>query len=209
MEIEMKYRIKDKSTAELIEADEYLNTASDPDSREKIFMKAAYFDTEDHVLMHHDIAFRVRSEGPLIVASLKWNGVSQNGMHSREEINVPVNDEACFLQPDPQLFRESETGQYMIQLIGDRKLVSVLEINFLRTKMRVDTGECFCEVAIDLGEIVTDVGTEPICELEIELFTGDATCIEQIGGRLAEIYELEPEDQTKYARGLRLARLIP
>lgn len=208
MELEMKYRIPDKDTADQIEHDAYLFSICDPSSREKVYMKAAYFDTEDHILMQHDMAFRIRMEGQLIVASLKWNGVSHHGLHSREEINVPVNDEGCFLKPDPRIFIESGPGQHLLELIGDRPLVSVLEISFLRTKMRADTGDCICEVAIDVGEIITDAGNEPIMELEIELFSGEDSCIETIGRKIAETYGLEAEDRTKYARGLRLAGLI-
>lgn len=204
MEIEMKYTIDSKETADKIWEDEGLLLIAEENSREKVYMKAAYFDTEDRILAKNDIAFRVRMEGSRVVASLKWNGECEDGLHTREEINVPFGDEACFIMPDPAIFRESEAGRAMIDILAGRPLHNVLETRFLRSKMKVDSGTCICEVAIDIGEIVTDFGSEPICELEIELFTGDEESIKQIGNGLVTKYGLVPQDQSKYARGLRI-----
>lgn len=204
MEIEMKYGIKDKEIARSIWEDEYLLSMEEKDSREKVYMKASYFDTDDYILSKNDIAFRVRMEGSRIVASLKWKGASVEGLHTREEINVPVNDEACFIMPDPEIFKESDIGRDMITLLAGRPLHSLLETRFLRSRMRIDTGKTICEVAIDEGEIVTDYGILPICELEIELFSGDQEEVRKIGDTLAEKYGLVPEDRSKYARGLKL-----
>lgn len=204
MEIEMKYGIGDKEIAKSIWEDEYLTSIEEKDSREKVYMKASYFDTDDYILSKNDIAFRVRMEGARIVASLKWKGASKDGLHTREEINVPVNDEACFIAPDPEIFKESDIGRDMIELVAGKSLHSLLETRFLRSKMRVDTGKTICEVAIDEGEIVTDFGSLPICELEIELFTGDQEDVLDIGRTLAEKYGLTAENRSKYARGLKL-----
>jgi len=204
MEIEMKYGIGDKEIAQKIWEDDYLLGMEEKDSREKVYMKASYFDTEDYILSGNDIAFRVRMEGSRIVASLKWNGASEKGLHTREEINVPVNDEACFIMPDPDFFKESDIGRDMIALVAGKPLHSMLETRFLRSRMRIDTGKSICEIAIDEGEIVTDYGTLPICELEIELFSGDQEEVRQIGDTLAQKYGLSEEDRSKYARGLKM-----
>ncbi len=206
MEIEMKYTIDSKETADRIWEDQSLLLIAEENSREKVYMKAAYFDTEDRILAKNDIAFRVRMEGTRVVASLKWNGESDNGLHTREEINVPVIDEACFIMPDPAIFKESESGKVMIDILDGKPLHNVLETRFLRSKMKVDTGTSICEVAIDIGEIVTDFGNEAICELEIELFTGDEASIREIGSGLAEKYDLIPQNQSKYARGLKILK---
>jgi len=204
MEIEMKYVIGDREIAKSIWEDEYLSGIEEKDSREKVYMKASYFDTDDYILSKNDIAFRVRMEGARIVASLKWNGSSVEGLHTREEINVPVNDEACFIAPDPEIFKEAEMGREMIELVGGKPLHSLLETRFLRSRVRIDTGKSICEIAIDEGEIVTDFGNLPICELEIELFTGDQEEVQKLGDMLAAKYSLIPEDRSKYARGLKL-----
>ena len=200
----MKYGIGDKETAKSIWEDEYLLSIEEKDSRERVYMKASYFDTDDYILSKNDIAFRVRMEGSRIVASLKCNGACVDGLHTREEINVPVNDEACFIMPDPEIFKESDIGRDMIALVQGKALHSLLETRFLRSRMRIDTGKSICEVALDEGEIVTDFGNLPICEMEIELFSGDQEDVLRIGKTLAEKYQLTAEDRSKYARGLKL-----
>ena len=202
MEIEMKYGIKDKDSAEAIWEDDFLNEMGDVDARETVFMKAAYFDTKVHILSKNDIAFRVRMEGNRIVASLKWNGSGEEGLHIRKEINVPVDDPACFIQPSPDLFKESDTGRMLMNLIGDQLIYSMLEIHILRRRLRLDTGDSIVEVAVDTGEIITDFGNLPICELEIELFSGEKEDVKAIGTKLAEKYNLVPLNVSKYARGL-------
>ena len=204
MEIEMKYAIADKATAEAIWENDYLSDIGEVDSRETLFMKSAYFDTESRILSAHDVAFRVRMEGNRVVASLKWNGGSENGLHKREEVNVPVADPACFIEPSPQIFKESETGREMIELIGSNRLESILEIHYLRRRMRVDNGRSILEVAIDTGNVLTDFGELPICELEIELFSGDEEDVVAIGIEFAKRFQLIPLNESKYARGLKL-----
>lgn len=206
MEIEMKYGIKDKELAETIWEDADLVKIREEDSVEKVYMKATYFDTEDHILSKNDIAFRVRMEGKRIIASLKWNGECEEGLHTREEINVPVNDEACFIDPKPEIFKESEPGRKMMELIEGKKLTSLLETSFLRSRFRIDSGKSISEVAIDVGEIITNFGNLPICELEIELFSGDQEDMKKIGQKLEEKYNLTYENRSKYARGLELLK---
>ncbi|MDR3242565.1 MAG: CYTH domain-containing protein [Clostridiales Family XIII bacterium] len=205
MEIELKYGVSAEAAA-LIWEDEYIRSIEEKDSRERIYMKAAYFDTDDRRLLRSDVAFRVRMEGNRIVASLKWNGSEVGGLHTREEINVPIDDETCFIQPDPAIFRESGAGKTLLELLEDSKLHSVFETNFLRSRVRVDTGGCICEVSVDEGEIVTDFGNLPIRELEIELFSGEQAALLQIGEKLAGQYSLAPESRTKYERGLQLLK---
>lgn len=208
MEIEMKYGIGDKETAASIWDDEYLLSVEEAETREKILMKAAYFDTEDFVLSKNDIALRVRMEGNRIVATLKWKGKNEGGLHIREEINVPVDDEACFIMPDPQIFKESEIGQEVIALLGFKKLHSIMETNFVRSRFRIDNGGGIMEVSIDNGEIITDKGNSPISEVEIELFSGEQGALEAVTKTIANKYNLEPEEKSKYARGLELLGFV-
>ncbi|MDR3294744.1 MAG: CYTH domain-containing protein [Clostridiales Family XIII bacterium] len=204
MEIELKYKVRDKESIAAILADDYLAGMEEKGTREQILMKAAYFDTEDYILSKNDVAFRVRMEGARIIASLKWKDSGSNGLHIREEINVPVDDPGCFLRPDPAIFKESEVGKDVAELLNGKPLQSILEMTFLRSRFRVDTGEVICEVSLDDGDIVTDQGELHLSEMEIELFTGETDGLLEIGRVLAEKYGLVPEAESKYARGLRL-----
>jgi inorganic triphosphatase YgiF len=204
MEIELKYSIPDDLTADRIWEDAQLLSWEEEDTREKVAMKAAYFDTDDMVLSHHDIAFRIRKEGTRIVASLKWGGKTEGALFQRQEINVPVDDEACFMMPSPQLFKESDIGKQIIDLIAGRRLNCIVEMSFMRRRFRIDKDDTIIEVSIDNGEIITDRGTEPISEIEFELFSGEQDVLTKLGGELAEKYQLSPGLSSKYKRGLTL-----
>lgn len=209
MEIELKYGVPNKEIMDKIWDDQWIRQIEEADTREDILMKAAYFDTEDRILSANDIAFRVRMEGKKIVASLKWSDKtpSFSGLHIREEINVPVDDDACFISPKPDIFKESKEGRDLLEVVGDSPLVNILEMTFIRKKVRLDNEECICELSLDNGKIVTDKNEEVISELEIELFSGEQDELLKIGQTIAEKYNLKPEKRSKYSRGLTLMEI--
>lgn len=206
MEIELKYLVPDKETMDKIWDDEYVSEIEEKGSREDILMKAAYFDTEDRILSKNDIAFRVRMEGGKTIASLKWNDKDQSisGLHVREEINVPVADDTCFIAPKPDIFKESPEGRDLLEVVENSPLVNIMEMTFVRKSVRLDDGDCICELSLDDGKIICDGGEEPIREMEIELFTGEQDCLLKIGDTIVKKYGLRPENRSKYSRGLRL-----
>lgn len=201
MEVELKYLIDSKETADELFNDAYLFSIEEKETREKVFFKAAYFDTKDYILSKHDIAFRVRMEGEQLVASLKWRGKVEAGLHRREEINVPVDDPQCYIMPSPEIFAESDIGKEVIRLVGENQLVSLMEMGFLRSRFRVDTGNSIIEVALDMGEILTDSGNLPIQEVELELYSGEESGLLELGEKLSRTYELLPFNESKYLRG--------
>ena len=126
--------------ADRIWNDPYLKKLEEADSRHQGHFNGRYFDTEDLVLQKNDIAYRVRQEGTKVVASLKWNGETNGALHCREELNVNLGNDAD-TSPVPSVFSESEVGQKMLTLIGDKPLVCIMEVNVLRRHMRVDIGK--------------------------------------------------------------------
>lgn len=206
MEIELKYQIHDESDIERIFQDPYLMKIKDHKTDEEIEMHAVYFDTEDRRLYREGIAFRVRKEGLKLVATLKWNGSSEDGMHKREEINVPVSDEEKLHTPDIKIFDQSEMCEVLEKVVGSRTLLPVMDIFFKRRQMRLDTGKSICELSVDRGEIVAGGRTAPISELEIELYSGEESDMKALGDTVAEKYQLCAEDASKYKRGLDLMK---
>lgn len=206
MEIELKYTVPDKETMEKIWNDNFVSEIEEEGTREDLLMKAAYFDTDDRILSKNDIAFRVRMEGKKTVASLKWNDKdsSISGLHMREEINVPVSDDACFISPRPDIFKESSEGRDLLEVVGDSPLMNILEMTFVRKSVRLDNGNCICELSLDEGKIIGDKGEEIIREMEIELFSGEQEDLIEIGDIITEKYNLTPEKRSKYSRGMRL-----
>ncbi len=206
MELEMKYAIPSKEMADEIWNDPQLARITDSAEPETVVMKAVYFDTEDGALRENNVTLRVRAEGESAYATLKWGGSAQDGLHERQEINIPVSGEEAFINPPVGLFQESQDGQDLIALLSGRPLRNLLETRFLRRRKRLVCGESLMEMAVDTGTIVTDRGTAPILELELELFAGEKKDLLETGGRIAERYGLQPENRSKFARGIALLR---
>lgn len=204
MEIELKYQIGNAEYIEKIFQDEHLLQIKDERTEEELEMHAVYFDTEDRKLYREGIAFRVRKEGNALVGTLKWNGSSEDGMHKREEINVPVDDEEKLTTPDIGIFAQSEMCEVLEKIVGERKLMPLMDIYFLRRQVRLDTGNCICELSVDKGQVVVNGKMAPICEMEIELYSGEEAEMIALGAEFAEKYQLQAEDTSKYKRGLDL-----
>lgn len=204
MEIELKYHIDDEKQAEAIFTDPEILEITDEKSDETIIMKAAYFDTEERRLSREGMTFRVRREGERIVGTLKWNGKSDNGMHVREEVNVPVTDENKLLSPDIEIFKKTPIYDELRQLIGKRELFKVIGVDVVRRQVRVDTGASICEISYDSGKVYAGNKEGIISEMEIELYSGDREDMEKLGNRISEKYNIRQENRSKFRQGLEL-----
>lgn len=200
MEIELKYRIPTPKVAEEIWKDKTFFHLEEEGSREEMCFDAKYYDTEDRALHQNEIAYRVRKEGETWVASLKWKGHTEGALHVREELNVSVDCD----KPAPEVFRDSEIGSHLLEVIGGKQLHCLLETRYHRKRFRIDTGDGLYELSLDDGLILTPYGQERILEVELELFSGKTEELEQLGAKMCEKYGLVKEENSKYARGLAL-----
>lgn len=208
MEIELKYSIGNSEIADAIWDDEEIGQMEENGSRSQEELSAIYFDTATFDLLKNDIAYRIRSEGNRVIATLKWNGKATGPLHTREELNVNLGEGSHPDQPDPTVFAQSEIGGELLDIIGDKPLSGFMEVHVSRRKVRVDTNQAIAEIALDIGSIVTKNGTCPICEAEIELFSGKEESMMALGEHLSRKYGLEPETRSKFARGLALLNKI-
>jgi inorganic triphosphatase YgiF len=209
MELELKYKIESVEKYDKILSDMWIRSHAEYAEPEAVRMKAAYFDTEDHTLIRHDVAFRIRSEGERTLATLKWrdNEEGISGLFSRSEINIPISDQVCFFHPDPDIFKESLEGKDLLDLIDGRPLINVFDMVFTRKRFRIDYGQSIMEVALDEGVIVAGQESVPLRELEIEIYSGEKSDLLAVGKKLADKYGLVPEPKTKFTRGVELLNL--
>lgn len=204
MEIELKYHIDNEDLANSIFEAEEILAITDANSDESIIMRAVYFDTEDKRLSRELMAFRVRREGSKLVATLKWNGQSEDGMHVREEINIPVNDESKLENPDIDIFLETPMYDNLKHIIGNRSLDKVIEVDIIRRQVRLDTGKSICELSYDNGKVLAGDKEGIISEMELELYSGDRGDMEDLGMQIAQKYGLVAENKSKFRQGLEL-----
>jgi len=207
MEIELKYKIESIEQCDKILNDPWIRKIAGEAGPETVRMKAAYFDTEDHVLIRHNVAFRIRTEGSRTVATLKWrddedDGIS--GLYIRSEINIPLSDNSCFFCPDPNVFKESAEGKDLLDILDGNPLVNVFDMIFTRKRVRVDYEDSLLELSIDEGVIVAGTKSVLLRELEIEVYSGNKEDLLAVGKKIAKTYGLEPEPKTKFTRGVEL-----
>ena len=207
MEIELKYLLRDNLAKDRILNDNHLLEIKDPSCDETIQMKAVYFDTEEGNLRRLQIALRVRFENEKVVVTLKWKGSARDGLHVRGELNVP-SDIGYLENPTVDIFKGSEIYDELLADFSDKKLLPVMEMDYVRKAVQVDTGKSISVVSIDEGTIHTQKGDDEILEVEVELYSGDREDMVALGGELAAKYNLETSDKSKYQRGLELLGVI-
>ncbi|MBQ0005235.1 MAG: CYTH domain-containing protein [Clostridiales bacterium] len=201
METEFKYRVTDASVFDQIIQDPILENHLKNDRAEDIKMHAVYFDTENHDLRKAGIAYRIRYENDRIVATIKWDNMVKDGLHSREEFNLVINDERFAEEPDIEIFKSSDAYDVLYAAVGDKKLTKLIEMEFDRKLAKVDTGRSISAISIDDGVIHRRDGDIGILELEIEWYYGDEDDFKELALRIADKYSLEPENASKLQRG--------
>ena len=204
MEIELKYKLNEASDADAIFDDIRILDIADAGSEKHIKMHAVYFDTKDGNLSSKGMVFRVREEGEKLMATLKWDGVSIDGLHVREEINVPINDRVYLQKPDIKVFSESDIFEELESIVDGKELVLMMEMNFVRRAVRLDNGVGIFELSVDIGNISCEGKTKQINELEIELFSGSNEELKELGEYISNKFRISPENHSKFRQGLDL-----
>lgn len=204
MEIELKYSIEDPADIDRLFSDPDVEKAKDENSVESVPMDAVYFDTPSFALTKARIAFRVRKEGERYVGTLKWDGARKEALYRRHEINLTISDPEQQKHPTIKLFEQCDLGERLVKLVDGQELVSLVEMNFVRRKARLDTGKCIMEMSVDRGDINANKQMTPILEAEFELLNGDEDDMVEFAQTLAGRYNMSPGEKSKFARGLEL-----
>ncbi len=205
MEQETKYTIKDENTADSIWEEVLSGKYGDPMGPESVFLEGAYFDTKSQLLKKNHIALRVRCEGSICFATMKWGGgkVSQ-GLHVHQEVNIPVDTDSCLIAPPKTLFDGCTESFKLSDIIGDESLEMLFESLVTRRRAKIHYGASIVELAIDQGKVVAGDKEDNISEMEIELYSGDLSDVMLLTAVIADKYKLEPENRSKYSRAIAL-----
>lgn len=201
METEFKYSIDDSSLVDKIINDPILDGFVDRSSLESINMKAIYFDTDELDLRKAGIAYRIRYENDRITATIKWDNKVEAGLHSREEFNLVINDERFAKNPDIDAFESSDAYEVLIKAAGHKKLHEMVRMEFERKLLKIDTGNSISAMSFDVGTVHGEAGDVEISEMELEWYHGDDEDFKSIANKVAEKYDLEPENISKLQKG--------
>lgn len=161
-----------------------------------------YFDSADHWLRQHDIGLRIRRFDEVYVQTVKTAGRVVAGLHQRPEYNAEhtCNQPDLTLHPDdiwPQ-GRDAETLQ--------SQLIALFSTNFTREQWLVAMSDgSQIEVAFDQGVVEAGDKQTPICEVELELKSGQIDALFLLARQLSEQGGMRLGNQSKAAKGYRLA----
>ena len=160
-----------------------------------------YFDTPDFDLARTGVAVRVRRVGRRWVQTLKTEGERQGGLSQRAEYEMPVSRGA----PDWSRF-PPEALAHVPEALRAR-LVPLFETRFERTAWLLSGPDgTQIEVALDRGEVYAGSRCEPLCEIELELKRGQPEALFDLARAWAGVFACVPNDESKAARGVRLAQ---
>jgi inorganic triphosphatase YgiF len=162
-----------------------------------ITMETTYFDTPDFALSDRRVTLRRRMENGEAVCTVK-TPISELG-RGEWDCRCENIEEAilalCKLGAPMDLLALTADG-----------VAPVCGAKFTRRAGLVMVQGKELEIALDRG-ILTGCGNEiPLCEVEVELKSGDPDTAVSFGTALADRFGLQPQKKSKFRRALALAR---
>jgi triphosphatase len=198
-EIELKYLVISENTqAKISQLLLEKNLANNCQQKQ---LSNCYFDTPQLDFRAHDMGLRVRGSDGVMEQTIKTSGVVIGGLHQRPEYNVDIDSKFPTLSLFPtEIWQASQKVEELQQ-----NLVSLFSTDFLRTLWLVSM-PCGAkvEIAFDQGDISSDGRSEIICEMELELVTGDKQALFTLAKELFSVLLVRPSSESKAARGYRL-----
>lgn len=167
-----------------------------------------YFDTDDLALTRQKVAVRERrvnsqtcNEQTLL--TVKTAGQSLGGLSRRHEWEAPALPGAFDFRA---LVDDRTLADALFSLATH--LVPVFTTDFERLSWRITIAGSEVEVALDRGAILVSRNGQsrntPICELELELKSGEIDALTRLAEQLGTVAQLTPTDESKAARGYAL-----
>lgn len=164
-EIELKFSIQTSHLAALQASLDKL-----PAERQApCVLSSVYYDTADCLLRQHDMALRVRQHNAGYEMTMKLAGRVSGGLQQRPEFSESLNS----AEPDLSRFAAKMWPKGITAESLQSTIEPLFSTEFQRQRWHVNQGNSRIEVALDQGEIIAGTSREPLCELELELLSGD------------------------------------
>lgn len=165
-----------------------------------------YYDTPEHQLLRSGVVLRVRRVGN--GARAIWLQTLKTGEGRFSALSRRGEWESRLDQPEPST--QALAGTPWADIDADGTIFARLQpcfcTEFRRTRWMVQLADASqVEVALDLGQIVAGQRRAPICELELELKSGQVAGLFEIAQKVAQTLPVIPSGESKSERGYRLA----
>ncbi|PSW15102.1 inorganic triphosphatase [Photobacterium sanctipauli] len=161
-----------------------------------------YFDTPDQILRQHDIGLRVRRFDDVFVQTLKTAGRVVAGLHQRPEYNA----ETTSTEPNLALHPADAWPEGFDVEQVQQQLSPLFSTDFERQQWLIAMPDgSQVELAFDQGDVSANGKTTPICEVELELKSGQTDALFTLARELCADGGMRLGNLSKAARGYRLA----
>ena len=161
-----------------------------------ISMETTYYDTADRRLTARKMTLRRRLENGVSVCTLKTPG--QGDARGEWDCLCPTIEEAI-----PELCKLS--GREDLQDLPAAGVVPVCGARFTRQAVEIRTSDFTAELALDDGVLLGGGREMPLCEVELELKSGNPEAMTLYMQLLAAVHDLQPEKKSKFRRAMELA----
>jgi inorganic triphosphatase YgiF len=198
MEIELKLALHPRHTAR-IRRHPLLNKIA-PKQRPLL---SIYFDTPKFDLMRRGIALRVRRVDDQWIQTLKAEAQSVGALSTRPEWEMAITNGN---HPDFSVL--PRTALDLLTGIKLKRIAPVFTTEFERTTWQIGNSAAQAEVALDIGKIYAGEMCRDICEVEIELKSGEPTFLFDAATQLLEQVPLHIEPRSKAERGYILSGAV-
>lgn len=160
-------------------------------------MQTTYYDTPSGSLSDRHITLRCRMENDQAVCTVKTpiSGYGRGEWDCLCADIVQSIPKLCALGAPEELLTLTREG-----------LQEVCGARFTRLAAQVDFGGTLLEIALDRGVLTGGGREEPLCEVEVELKSGDPDLAVAFGARLKQKFQLIPQEKSKFRRALSLAK---
>ncbi|MGR5296137.1 CYTH domain-containing protein [Vibrio mediterranei] len=161
-----------------------------------------YFDTSDNWLRQHDIGLRIRRFDDVFVQTVKTSGRVVAGLHQRPEFNAEHTSNSPLLTLHPVDIYPQGKDIDVLQA----ELTPIFATDFTREQWLIGMADgSQVEVAFDQGVVSSGDKTYPICEVELELKSGQTDALFTLARSFSEDGGIRLGNLSKAARGYRLA----
>ena len=215
METEIKLKFNDKdSLYGVASLDSFRKLITDSNDPCPVLLENYYLDTIDHKLSGRTGMLRIRhyasSGRDDYEFTLKYGGGIVNGLHRRFEWNLKSSSGNFSINEFKSKVTENDPDGLLDEAfkdIEDSDLYVICSNCFNRTVYNISYGKSTAEACFDYGKILSRdrSRTEDICELELELKTGELKDIEELAESLISETGCVPFSSTKFVRTLALA----
>lgn len=162
-------------------------------------LEAVYYDTPERLLFQHGMSLRVRRSGKHFIQTLKLLPDIGQPL-TRRQWEAPVDD----ITPDLARLPADEVGDPVTTLTNDA-LVPVFATKVRRHARQLDLPDASVEIVFDEGTIEAGARRQVLSEIELELKSGNAGALFDLGTQLLDVAPLQVGTRSKAERGYALA----